>query len=116
MATNRGKANRLKGHNFEREVARWLRELFPEAKRGIQTREGFEAPDVDCRALWVECKRGAKVSATSAMRQAMDANEKSGGTRMPVVVWKADREPMMVAMEAEDWKEVLEGWLRWSNG
>lgn len=65
---------RRKGHNFEREIARRLRERWPEAKRGFQTRGGTkEAADVVGVPLRVECKHGKRPNLPAALRQAETA-------------------------------------------
>ena len=66
-----GKASRDKGHNFERWVAKQLREIWPDAKRGFQTRGGTaEEPDVKgCGPFAIECKAHKKVDRVAAFDQ-----------------------------------------------
>lgn len=70
-----GKSQRDKGHGFERAIAREIRELGIEAKRGFQTRGGTaEEPDVKgVGRLWIECKAHKKVNRRAAWIQAFEA-------------------------------------------
>lgn len=62
--SNRGNSqshrrSRTKGRAWEQEVARILRERGWSAKRGLQSRDGSDAPDVVTDLpLWPECKAG----------------------------------------------------------
>lgn len=98
-----GAAARRKGHGFERDVAKDLREIFPMAKRGLQAREGHECPDVvGCWPFWIECKRGNS-GPLAALRQATEASSKDSEKWMAVGVCKPDRGPRTVTMTWEDW-------------
>lgn len=91
---------RDKGHKWERALASMLRPLFGDlVKRGYQTRDGKEAPDVDGTPYWLECKHGKAVSVWAAMRQAVAATD----GRTPIVVAKMDREEPLVVMRLSDW-------------
>lgn len=83
---------RAKGHAFERWCATRLREIYPDAKRGLQGRGGAEAPDVDIPQWWVECKVGlpARYHIDALAQAERDAIE-SGDKRVPVAVCKLDR-------------------------
>lgn len=63
---------RSKGHNFERLVAARCRAHWPDARRGLQGRDGGDAPDVDgVPHWWIETKIGAPAkSPEKALRQA----------------------------------------------
>tara|TARA_Y100000034_G_C6599837_1_gene260906 strand:- start:181 stop:528 length:348 start_codon:yes stop_codon:yes gene_type:complete len=66
-----GSRSRRKGAAHERKVAEWLRELWPEAARGLgQTRSGSEVADVENTPLWVEVKVGKLPNPRAAMDQA----------------------------------------------
>lgn len=101
-ASRRGRRSRTKGRVFERLVAKLLRAVWPEAKRGFQSRSGREAPDVDGTDLWIETKHGARVNIRAAMRQALAATD----GRPVVVVSREDRGEVLVTMRFEDWLRV----------
>lgn len=102
-----GASQRLKGHNWEREVAKMLRPIFPEARRGLdQTREGDD-PDVDKTPFWVECKSGKRPNIGAAMEQALEASLKSGDTRPALVVSKRDHCTPMATMLLSDFLDLL---------
>jgi hypothetical protein len=68
-----GNRSRRKGHNFERDTAKLLREIFPGARRGLQYQDGTTCPDVVLPgySVHVECKRGKKPNPRAALAQAM---------------------------------------------
>jgi hypothetical protein len=87
-ASKLGKRSRNKGIVWEREVARRLRDIYPEAKRGAQSRTGRDAPDVVGLPWHVECKCGVKPNPRAALDQ---ATRDSRG--LPVVVAIHDDAP-----------------------
>ena len=101
---------RKKGHNYEREVARQLREIFPQARRGLQYQDGEGCPDVtNAGPFHVECKRGKLPNPRAALKQATDD---AGKGMIPLCVIKDDRcEPFAVMRWADlldlvsEWKE-----------
>lgn len=103
-----GKAPRVKGHAFERWVAKRLREAMPgcDAKRGIQTRYGGgEAADVISPKLpyHIECKRGKVTLPRRALAQAI-RDAKPG--RIPIAVCKDDLKDPYVILGFEDFLEI----------
>lgn len=80
-------SQRRKGHSFERDIARRLRALYPDARRSQQTRSGQEGPDVCGTPLHIECKAGKRPSPRAALEQA-DAD--SNAVKPPVAVVKDD--------------------------
>jgi len=105
-----GASQRLKGHNWEREVARRLRKVMPGcgAKRGLQTRFGSsEEADVEIPCFHVECKVGKKTRIMAALNQAVEAEKKG---RWPIAVCKDDRKPPVVLMRLDDFEEILGQW------
>ena len=93
-----GKSQRTKGHSFERKIARILRSIWPDAKRGFQTRGGTaEAPDIEGTPFWIECKKGKRTNIKAAMRQA------EGQDLPPVAITQDDRQDVLVTMKLEDW-------------
>lgn len=96
---------RRKGHDFERRVARDLREIWPEAKRGFQSRGGTkEAPDVDGTDYYIECKHEKKPDRGAAWNQADDAMD----GRPAVAITKAtDSREILVTMEFRHAQHIL---------
>ena len=74
------KRSRTKGHNWERRLAQLFRDHGFEARRGIQYRDGSEAPDVIVEGLpfHFEAKIGAQPSHRKAHAQAKKAAEGTG--------------------------------------
>ena len=106
-----GKLSREKGANFEREIARELRDIFgDESRRGFQYRDGQEVGDVMNPAFFIECKRRKRSNVQAALEQAIAAcTDKS---RFPVAITRDDRERTIVTMDLADWKELVGEW--WS--
>ena len=99
-----GKKSRTKGLDFERWVAKRMREKFPEAKRGLQSREGDEAPDVDGTPWFIECKRYAKkVDLGAAMAQVLAAKDQ----RPAIVVWRVDHGKPQVSVPMDPTADML---------
>lgn len=90
----RGRAAKRKGAAFERRVANILRDVFPEARRGIgQARNANEVPDVDGTPYWIEAKNRNRVDVEAAFVQAEQAAEEAAiglgkQKRPPIVIWK----------------------------
>lgn len=104
--------SRRKGHNFERLIAAELRDNFPQARRGLQSRDGGAAPDVaGVPGIWIECKRSRRPNIPAAIRQAQAAS--APRCVLIAAVTKADGEEPLVTMPWRDWKELL---LRTSAG
>ena len=99
---------RRKGHNYEREVAAQLREIFPGARRGLQYQDGAGVSDVvNCGPFHLECKRGAKPNPRAALAQAI--NDAAEGM-VPLCVIKDDRcEPFAVMR----WADLLDFIAEW---
>lgn len=91
---------RRKGHDFERDIAAALRPIWPEARRGAQSRAGTDAPDVDGTPYWIECKRGRRPSIPAACKQALAATD----GRPVVVIVKDDRKPAIVLRQ---WRNAI---------
>ena len=69
-ASDRGRASRAKGQVGERELCQILAEVWPEARRGLQARNGNEVPDVEGTPLWLEVKTYASHAALRHLEQA----------------------------------------------
>ncbi len=103
------KSQRVKGANFEREVARMFRGRGFDANRGAnQSRDAGKEPDVvvhDIPGLWIECKRGGRgAKPLEALAQATQA---APAGSVPVFVGKMDYEPCIMAMYITDFLDLL---------
>ena len=110
----RGRGARLKGANFERELAKIFNAKFENlnAQRGLgQTRGGGEEiADVEMDYIHIEAKRHKRCNIKAAMRQAIeDCKSKD---KLPVVITKDDREPILVTMHLEDWFVIFKSYIK----
>ena len=97
-----GKSQRDKGKRGERELAKKLQALDPEARRSFgQSRSGADAPDIIIDydpPLWIECKVGKRPPTAKALQQAIDALDEavSRGTwpdsAIPIACTRVDRQ------------------------
>ena len=100
-----GKMQRTKGASFERESANALKDIYPEARRGIgQARSAGEVCDVEGTPFWLELKHHRLVSIQGAFTQAVEA---SAGRRPPVVISKDNRSRILVTMDFEQFRKLL---------
>lgn len=100
---------RRKGRRVERELAEQLRRVFPDAKRGFQSRSGRDQCDIEGTPYWIEAKGGKCPNPRAAMRQAIEATD----GRVPVVIVKDDRCEPFVVMRLQDWLDDM--WPRESG-
>ena len=106
-----GRASRRKGHDWERAVAKRLRAIFGTAvRRGWQSRDGAEQPDVDGSPWWVECKRSKRPNIEAALGQAEDAAARANDGRAVMAVCKADGAPATVTLRLDDALDLIEEW------
>lgn len=99
---NLGKLRRRKGRAYEQQVARDCRAAGLDARRGLQSRDGSEAPDVVADPLSIECKHGKRPNVVAALMQAQENANK--GT-YPVAVCKQDG---CDAVAVLFWSDLLE--------
>lgn len=89
-------------------MARRMREFYPNAYRGEQTRFGTaQAPDVDGTPWWIECKVGAQPNIKNALEQAWSGVVHTLPARPPVAICKWDRGPAIVGMYLDDWMAMI---------
>jgi len=107
-----GLMQRNKGKVWERKVAQRFRDVLPGVgiKRGWQTRNGADAPDVDVPTLWPECKHQRKCSPAAALRQAQTAEGAAGGGRIPIAVCKDNGQDPFVVLDFDDFLELFGQW------
>ena len=101
-----GKHSRDKGKRFEQKIARELRDMGFDARRGWQAREGDDDPDVIVDLpVWIECKHHRQVNYRAAMRQAIGGAV--GTDKIPLVVAKDDGQPEVAILPWADMKDIL---------
>lgn len=101
------KLSRTKGAKFEREVAIDLREIWPDAKRGLQSRGGgAEVADVIGVPFHVECKHGVQPSPRAALYQA----QRDTQGLPPVAIIKDNGCKAFVVLPYSDWLQLVREW------
>lgn len=116
---SRGRGARVKGAQFERDIANWLTEQTSIVfKRGLaQTRGGGAevadvTPETSKIPVHFECKRHKRPNIASAYEQACeDAKE----NQLKIVITKADRKDTLVTMNIDDWLILFQAWIK-QNG
>jgi hypothetical protein len=108
-ASKRGRRNRTKGAEFEREVAARLSEILGViVKRKLgAARDGGD--DIQVGPYSIECKRRKATAVDDWMRQAEENAAKTG--RIPVVVTRADRREAIYCMRERDFVMLFQGEL-----
>ncbi len=100
------KLSRRKGVSFEREVARALQVVFPNARRHLEYQDA-EANGVDLVHTGhyrVQCKRGRKYSPLTAIAE-VTHDEFLG--EVPVLVTQGDQESILVAFPLDEFVRLL---------
>jgi len=96
--------NRKKGHDFEREIAKRLRDIgFRRAKRHLEVqREEANGFDLDHTGPFaIQCKRTKKYASIETINEIKS-------DLMPILVTKGNGKPIMVAMTFDDWLKLAE--------
>ena len=104
-----GRRSRTKGKVWEREVANLLKEFWPDARRGWQSRAGDDEADVEDTPFWVECKIGKCPNVYAAFDQ---ADEASDGRPVLIAVKRnaanSHKDPrVFMAMRVENFLDLL---------
>lgn len=121
MSKSNGRYCRNKGHDWERRVARDLREAYGEGdlpakessvRRGQQGGGGELEPDVRGPHQWAECKKGKKTMWRTALNQALKdwkVAKKAGyvGETVPMAVCRDDNQTPVVILRWEDYLALL---------
>lgn len=98
--------SRSKGKRGELEAARFLSAAGFAARRGRQYAGAPEAPDVICPALTrlhFEVKRTQRVQ----LYEWMDKARADAGSGLPVVLYRRNRAPWLVVLDASDFLRIL---------
>lgn len=95
-----------KGKVFEREIARFLKGLGYDARRGQQYKGGSDSPDVlGLPGFHIECKRTERLQLYEALKQ---SERDCGLDETPIVIHRRNGERSVVIMYLDDFMEVIE--------
>ncbi len=104
-----GLRSRRKGRRGEQQLAQLLRAVFPElaegVRRGWQSREGDDDPDViGLPGIWLESKCGKRPNPRAALTQ---ARRDADGRAVPVAVIRDDRQRPFAVLDLADLLAIL---------
>ena len=100
--------SREKGKRGEMELARALRALGYDCRRGQQySGANGDADVVGLPGIHIECKRVERLNLTEAMKQ---ARRDALPGEFPVVFHRRNDEPWLVTMPLGDWIEIYREW------
>lgn len=105
-----GKAQRRKGHDWEREVAASLRKLDPEACRLLEYQAGAGIDIATRLPLAVQCKCGRSFSTAVTGWGEAQAAAKPGV--FPVCAFKSDRKGSFAVLAWDDFVDLFSVYLR----
>ena len=100
------KTQRRKGHTYERQITRELKEYFPDAitSRAGARHEDAKGIDIINTGLFnVQCKRRENLNIFNVLNKEMPADQ-----NINIVFWKRDRHPDIVCMDKVDFYELLQ--------
>lgn len=107
--SQRARASRRKGHNFEREISAFYKDLGYKTRRGNQGRTGMDEPDVVLNPpdLFVECKAGVpnNIHLNKAWKKLLEDHELGKG--LPVLHIHYTRGPRLVVVSEDLWREII---------
>ena len=105
-----GKMSRTKGHTYERWIAKALRSLFPDARRGYQSRGGGreQADVVGIPGFHIECKALARVRNGEIWNALRQAESDAAPGNYPVAMMKQNRSKTIVCMSLPTFCDLLE--------
>lgn len=107
-----------KGKRYERKIAKFYRKLGHDVKRGLQSRDGNEVPDVIVKgkAWWIECKHYA--SGGLVHRAYEQASGDAGMGVLIIVHTHEDEGKHLVTVSLEDFEKLMlqaQGRRRYEN-
>ena len=105
-----GALSRRKGAAYERHVATRLRDLYPNAERGLgQARAGHECADVEGCPLWLQTKHGQRPNILAALEQGeRDARAANDGRPVAAIVRRNGGQDV-IAMHLDDFLALVKG-------
>ena len=99
-----GKLSRTKGHSFERWVAQQLRGVFPKAERQLEYQIN-QCQGVDLKNTGnfnIQCKRLKSYASVNKIFEIKPSE------KIPLLITKADRQPVMCVLPFEYFIRILE--------
>lgn len=100
--SKQNKANRSKGHRFEREIVQAFRRTFPEARRNLEFQKEAAAAGVDLinTGRWrIQCKRGKQYVSVTKINEVKICPIEAG---CPVLLTKADNKPILAVLPFDE--------------
>jgi hypothetical protein len=115
-----GKASRIKGKTWERQIVKDLKHIFGNCVyRGHQNTHGGysagEGCDVEGTPYYIEAKHRANVNPRDAVEQAEECREKTKDERPVVAICKIDRKKPTVTMRLCEFVQFADDWLIWTD-
>ena len=105
-----GKAQRRKGHDWEREVAASLQSLDPSARRLLEYQAGAGVDIKTTLPVAIQCKCGRSLAVgLSGLKEAQAA---AAPGVFPICAFKPDRRGSFAVLSWEDFIDMLGGYLR----
>lgn len=107
-----GKASREKGKRGEREFALFCRDQGYDCHRTAQYRGNTGAAgDVEgLPGIHVEVKRTETLKLWDYMNQSVHDSEQEGKGNLPIVAWRKNDHPWIIAMRAQDFFTIYREW------
>lgn len=97
-----GKRSRTKGHSFEREIAKTLRDLFPNSRRHLENHKEdarFGTDIVGIEPFRIQCKKLKKYAPITCIEE-VNADRCLG--EIPVLITAGDKKEPMAVLPFED--------------
>lgn len=105
-----GKAQRRKGHDWEREVAASLQRLDPSARRLLEYQEGAGIDIKTTLPMAVQCKCGRSLAV--ALSGLKEAQAVAAPGIIPVCAYHADRKGSFAVLAWDDFVDIFGVYMR----
>lgn len=103
-----GRRSKVKGSRFERELARILRDIWPNAKRrGFTQTQSREECDIEGTPFCIEAKCGKAPNIRRAWGQVQQIKQQNRDPRPALLVYKDDRKPIISVLSAQDYTTLF---------
>lgn len=100
--SKQNKANRSKGHRFERDVVHYFKEIFPDARRNLEFQKEAALHGVDLinTGRWrVQCKRGKRYVSVTKIDEINICPIEAG---CPILITKADNKDALAVLPLDE--------------